>query len=602
MGYGWCWIAAGIVFCGLLTGCATAPTVRPAAHWPMNEPPRAKRLADASGHGRPAVLEGGARTGAGARGNAVGFSGERDALAAFEAPPLTAVTLAAWVNVTGMGKGDKPYPRIIDWPGAFLHVAREQSGGLNLTFRAGGGGWTSSGRPFAEGEWAHVAVTYDGSDPANVPVFYVNGGKVPYALGKAPKKPAALRGGKGTLGNTGGRNRPFEGLMSDVRIYDVVLTPQELAGLAQRTPDGHAPKDFAPICRDELPAIDISDETRRHVVIAAGTEEIYQGHATTLLMPDGRTLFAVWCIEHGGACGPMARSDDAGRTWTRLDDTLPPGFRKHRNCPSLYRIVDGQGKARLWVFSGGGRMGRLMSEDDGRTWVEMPGLPFHCGMPFTGMIRLSDGRTAAFGQRRVSGRDQGVVMSITDDGGISWSPPRVIAQHPGKNLCEPFVLRSPDGKELCCLMRENRHTGNSMMCFSRDEGKTWTTPQDTAWGLTGDRHEGVQAPDGRWVIAFRDRALHSSTYGQFVAWVGTYEDIRQARPGRFRIKLLHHYGSPRDGYGWAYVDTGYPGMELLPDGTIVATTYIKYWDDMRRHSVVSTRFKLDELRGKGRER
>ncbi len=83
-----------------------------------------------------------------------------------------------------------------------------------------------------------------------------------------------------------------------------------------------------------------------------------------------------------------------------------------------------------------------------------------------------------------------------------------------------------------------------------------------------------------------------------MAWVGTYEDIRHARPGQFRIKLLHHYGSRRGGYGWANADTGYPGMELLPDGTIVATTYIKYWNDDRRHSVVSTRFKLDELRVK----
>ena len=91
-------------------------------------------------------------------------------------------------------------------------------------------------------------------------------------------------------------------------------------------------------------------------------------------------------------------------------------------------------------------------------------------------------------------------MSVTDDGGLTWTPLRVIAQKTGKNLCEPFVLRSPDGQELCCLMRENHHKGNSMMCFSRDEGETWTAPEDTAWGLTGDRHEGVQAPDGRWVI------------------------------------------------------------------------------------------------------
>jgi hypothetical protein len=427
-----------------------------------------------------------------------------------------------------------------------------------------------------------------------VPVFYINGVQTPYAFGKSPAKPVVLRGGNGFLGNNGARSRPFEGLMSDVRMYDVVLTPRQVSSLARRTPDGHAPKDFV-LIRDELPLVDISDETRRHVVIAAGTNEIYQGHATTLLMPDNQTMFAVWSLEHGGPCGPMARSDDSGLTWTRLDETLPAGFTKQRNCPSLYRIVDRQGKSRLWVFSGGGR---LLSEDDGETWVEMPPLAFHCGMPFTGMIRLNDGRTAAFGQMRVDATDQGVVMSVTDDGGLTWSVPRVIAKHTAKNLCEPFVLRSPDGQELCVLMRENRHTANSMMCFSRDEGKTWTVPEDTAWGLTGDRHEGIQTSDGRWVIAFRDRALHSSTYGQFVAWVGTYEDIRQARPGQFRIKLLHHYGSPRDGYGWAYTDTGYPGMELLPDGTIIATTYTKHWDDERRHSVVSTRFRLDELRVK----
>ena len=118
---------------------------------------------------------------------------------------------------------------------------------------------------------------------------------------------------------------------------------------------------------------------------------------------------------------------------------------------------------------------------------------------------------------------------------------------------------------------------------------------DTCWGLSGDRHVGVQAQDGRWVIAFRDRALGSSTYGQFVAWVGSYNDIRSASPGDFRIKLLHHWGSPRDGYSWADTDTGYPGMELLEDGAIVATTYTKHWNDNRKHSVVSTRFKLEDI-------
>ena len=61
-----------------------------------------------------------------------------------------------------------------------------------------------------------------------------------------------------------------------------------------------------------LPLVDISAETHRHVTIVPDTEEVYQGHPTTLLMPDGKTMFAVWCLNHGGFAGPMARSNDGG--------------------------------------------------------------------------------------------------------------------------------------------------------------------------------------------------------------------------------------------------------------------------------------------------
>ncbi len=51
-----------------------------------------------------------------------------------------------------------------------------------------------------------------------------------------------------------------------------------------------------------LPVVDISDDADRQIVIARGTEAVYQGHPTTLLMPDGQTIFAVWCIEEGMGC------------------------------------------------------------------------------------------------------------------------------------------------------------------------------------------------------------------------------------------------------------------------------------------------------------
>lgn len=79
-------------------------------------------------------------------------------------------------------------------------------------------------------------------------------------------------------------------------------------------------------------------------------------------------------------------------------------------------------------------------------------------MPFTGVVRLKDGTTAAFGQVGVeSGRQtktekagQSVFMIVTADGGLTWREPKVIAAKEGKDLCEPFALRLA-GRERAVL-------------------------------------------------------------------------------------------------------------------------------------------------------
>ena len=94
-----------------------------------------------------------------------------------------------------------------------------------------------------------------------------------------------------------------------------------------------------------FPLVDLSGDKSKDVLLAAGRPDLYQGHPTTVLLPDQR-LIAVWCVPHGGWCGPAAESCDGGKSWMRIDGRFPAGFGRNVNCPSIYRLVGPDGKAR----------------------------------------------------------------------------------------------------------------------------------------------------------------------------------------------------------------------------------------------------------------
>jgi hypothetical protein len=349
-----------------------------------------------------------------------------------------------------------------------------------------------------------------------------------------------------------------------------------------------------------LPVVDLSHDTSRQVVIAQGTKEVYQGHPTTLLLPDGKTMYCVWTHGHGGACGPMKRSDDGGRTWSDLLP-VPENWSTTRNCPALYRLTDPSGVARLFVFAGqgpggtkqpdNGSMQMSFSSDEGRTWSPMKGIGLECVMPFCTIMPVEGGKKLiGLSNIRRPGETKDkksniITQSESTDGGLTWSPWRILVDLGDLKPCEPEVVRSPDGKQLLCLIRENVRTEPAHFITSDDEGRTWSAVKPLPEGLFGDRHKAVYAPDGRLVICFRDTGRQSPTKDHFVAWVGHYDDIINGRDGDYKVKLLHsNKGS----------DCGYPGLELLPDGTFVATTYIKYRPGPEQNSVVSTRFTLAE--------
>lgn len=339
--------------------------------------------------------------------------------------------------------------------------------------------------------------------------------------------------------------------------------------------------------------LDLSNQTQRQTVVDREAGQ-YLGHPTTLLLPDGKTILCVYPKGHGAGAICLKRSEDGGRTWSeRLP--VPENFATSRETPTIHRLIDPRtGNARLVLFSGLYPIRRSISEDDGRTWTPLEPVGEWGGIvAMAAVVATRNGDYAAFFHDdgrffAKNGKAAGVFtlyQSNSGDGGLTWSTPRSIWSGRDVHLCEPGVIRSPDGRQLAMLLRENARRRESHVMFSDDEAETWSAPRELPRSLTGDRHVGVYAPDGRLFISFRDMAKDSPTHGDWVAWVGTYEDIRLGRSGQYRVRLMDNLKGS---------DCAYPGVEILPDGTIVATTY-GHWTAGEQPYIVSVRLTLAEL-------
>jgi len=348
-----------------------------------------------------------------------------------------------------------------------------------------------------------------------------------------------------------------------------------------------------------IPTVDISGQTERHSVVARGTEKVYHGHCDTVLLPDGKTMFTAWTVDHARLVGPLARSDDGGGTWSAPLD-VPANWHDTANTPAIHRLVDPKGVARLVVFADGldwrrrGKppypMHQAVSEDDGETWSAMKPNGLQGEVPPKTILSFDDGKRLVLW----SDLPGYVAQSESRDGGLTWSRERRILRIPAR-WGQPAVTRSPDGKQLLMLLRENSRRHHSLYSVSDDDAKTWSEPRELPAALTGDRPVTRYAPDGRLVVVMRDMARTSPTYGHYVAWIGRYEDIVGRREGQYRIKLFHNAArTEKDMPGKGNTDCGYSDLEVLPDGTIVATTYVKYQSGPEKNSVVNTRFKLEE--------
>ena len=345
-----------------------------------------------------------------------------------------------------------------------------------------------------------------------------------------------------------------------------------------------------------IPTLDLSRQKDRQVIVDQEKGQ-YLGHPTTVLLEDGKTMLIVYPKGHGKGGIVYKRSTDGGRTWSGRLPT-PQSWATSREVPTIHRVVDAAGKKRLIMWSGLYPARLALSEDDGGSWSELKKAGDWGGIVVMGCLEeLKTGKGHYMAMFHDDGRfftakpqqKNPVVFDLfktfSKDGGLTWSQPESILARSDVHLCEPGIIRSPDGKQLCVLLRENSRRKNSFVIFSNDEGQTWTKPRELPASLTGDRHTGKYTADGRLFISFRDTTHESSTKGDWVAWVGTYEDIGKGREGQYRVRLMDN---TKGG------DCAYPPVEVLPDDTIVTTTY-GHWSKGQSPYIVSVRLKLSEL-------
>jgi hypothetical protein len=350
-------------------------------------------------------------------------------------------------------------------------------------------------------------------------------------------------------------------------------------------------------CADDFPWVDLNDDEAKQTIVDRESGQ-YLGHPTTLLLEDGKTILCVYPKGHGKGAIVFKKSLDGGLSWSDRLPT-PPNWATSQETPTLHRVTRPDGQKRILLFSGLHPIRQAISDDDGQTWSEL--VPIG---PWGGIVAMAsvlpigsspghylalfhdDGRYFHPSPSTTQGRFT-LYQTRTEDAGTTWSEPEPIFASSEIHLCEPGAIVSPDGRQIAVMLRENRRLQNSHIIFSGDEGRNWSEPRQLPDALTGDRHTAKYAPDGRLFVSFRDvpkKGTESPTRGDWVAWVGTFDDLVAGRDGSYRIRLKKNTKGS---------DCAYPGVEVLPDGTIVTTTY-GHWTAGAPPYILSVQLRLQE--------
>ncbi len=396
-----------------------------------------------------------------------------------------------------------------------------------------------------------------------------------------------------------------------------------------------------PLIRLDVMPEDTPDELKYLYKLSTVDDGLdYIGHPDAILLKDG-SILDVYPSGHGKGAIRSRLSFDGGITYTGEIENQPKSWETSRETPTIYRLefADGTPDKILLVsgnpdwHDGNGSIGGFnfsLSDDEGKSWSEFE-LCFSKKDEFTVLPIVS---MASLTRLKENGKFADKWMAFFHDskfvnyktilsfenGKPVWSTPEpYFSEHRAiekkAHMCEVEVVRSDCGKgdELCLIARSNNKKYNSLISFSKDEGKTWSEPRFVPSSLNGERHKADYTPDGRLFITFRSIERDKEKAGKhspetvktwfsegWVAWVGTYDDLKNGKEGQYRIKLAHTYLKNQEKPDLpANADTGYCGNVVFDDGMIVTSTYgcfgKKLSDGSYQTYVASKRLKLEDV-------
>lgn len=341
----------------------------------------------------------------------------------------------------------------------------------------------------------------------------------------------------------------------------------------------------------------------------------YMAHPDSVLLKNGNIL-TMYPAGHGKGAVLNKVSTDGGKSWSESIENTPSSWENSQETPTVYRLTftDGKTSDKLIMISANpkwnnnpttGGFNCSTSNDEGQTWSEFE--LFYAKDSDGGVIPIV--AMSSLTQLKENGKfvdkwmglfhdadfyNYKTILTFDENGNMQWSKPeKYFAAYRDiekkTNMCEVEVIRSDmgQGDELCLITRSNTKSANSLISFSQDEGKTWSEPVYAPAALNGERHKADYTPDGRLFITFRSvergqKAAENSPIENrdgwmsegWVAWVGTYDDLKSGAEGQYRIKLAHTYLKLQENKEYAAnSDTGYCGNVVLDDGTIVTTSY-----------------------------